>query len=86
MWRVRMTCCSGKATMHSACIFELHVAGRNVKVLSVAQRKFCREYMLLATIQNTWVLMKITQYCCAVSTIFAVSQQFFSTDFPSWIS
>ena len=77
MWRVRMTSCNGNAIMHSACIVEVHVTGGNVKVLSVAQRNVCREYMSLTTMQRTWVLMKMTRYCCEISTIFAVSQQFF---------
>jgi len=81
-----MTCCSGNATMHSACIVEVLITGSNINVLSVAQRKVRREFMWLATIQSTWVLMKMTRYCCAVSTIFAASQQFCSTDFPFWIS
>jgi len=62
--------------MHSACIAEIHVTGSNIKVLIVAQRNVCREYMSLATINRTWVLIKITQYCCAISTIFALSQKF----------
>ena len=38
MARLRNHCCDGNTTMNSAFIVELHVAGRSIKTLSVAQR------------------------------------------------
>jgi hypothetical protein len=51
MERSRNRHCSGNATMLSVYNVELHVTVNNIKILSVAQKCFCDEFMSPATIQ-----------------------------------
>ena len=53
--RSRNHCCSGKATMHSLCIAEVHVTVNCIKILSVAQQCFCGEFMSPATTKRKYV-------------------------------
>ena len=51
--RSRNHFCNGNATVPSGCVAELHVTAHDIKILSVAHKRFYGDFMLLATINGT---------------------------------
>jgi hypothetical protein len=49
--------------MHCACVVELHVTVKNIKILSVAQQCFCAKFMSPATLKRTYVFIRSARCC-----------------------